>query len=51
MNRSGIKFSRTVQEILHDYQLGILKSESQERVAYQESPADALPRLRLKTRS
>ena len=31
MDISGIKFPRTVQEILHDYQQGILKSEPREQ--------------------
>ena len=38
MDISGIKFPRTVQEILHDYQQGILKSEPREQSSERRTP-------------
>ena len=38
MDISGIKFPRTVQEILYDYQQGILKSEPREQSGESRAP-------------
>ena len=38
MDISGIKFPRTVQEILYDYQQGILKSEPREQSGESRTP-------------
>ena len=38
MDIAGIQFPRTVQEILHDYQQGILKSETSEQPGERRTP-------------
>ena len=38
MDIAGIQFPRTVQEILHDYQQGILKSETSEQPGEHRTP-------------